>query len=63
MFLREIQGLQRKIYTILFALTFTLPFYGYFTGWGADLFIFIPIYIMMIYSFIEDWILCNKKPA
>ena len=63
MFLREIQGLQRKTYTILFALTFTLPFYGYFTGWGADLFIFIPIYIMMIYSFIEDWILCNKKPA
>ena len=63
MFLRETQGLQRKIYTILFALTFTLPFYGYFTGWGADLFIFIPIYIMMIYSFIEDWILCNKKPA
>ena len=46
------------IYCVLFALIFTIPFYGYFTGWGADLFIFTPIYVMMGLSFIEDWILC-----
>ena len=56
MYFRESMENQRMIYCILFALTFTIPFYGYFTGWGADLFIFTPIYIIMIYSFIEDWI-------
>lgn len=45
----------KLIYGVLFALTFTLPFYGYFTGWQADLFVFLPIYIIMGYSFIEDW--------
>ena len=60
MYLRENSGSQRRIYCILFALTFTIPFYGYFTGWGADLFIFTPIYIMMAYSFIEEWFF--RKP-
>ncbi|MBQ9361161.1 MAG: DUF2029 domain-containing protein [Lachnospiraceae bacterium] len=56
MYLTERQDDQKMIYCILFALTFTIPFYGYFTGMGADFFIFLPIYIMMIYSFIEEWI-------
>ncbi len=50
----------RLIYCILFALTFTLPFYGYFTGWQSDLFVFLPIYIIMGYSFVEDWILDRR---
>ncbi|MBQ9606145.1 MAG: DUF2029 domain-containing protein, partial [Lachnospiraceae bacterium] len=60
MYFRESMENQKMIYCILFALTFTIPFYGYFTGWGADLFIFTPIYIMMIYSFIEDWIYSKR---
>lgn len=57
MYLREKQEDQKMIYCILFAATFTLPFYGYFTGIEADFFIFLPIYIIMIYSFLEDWLL------
>ncbi len=44
------------IYTVLFALIFTNPVYGYFTGWSADLFIFAPIYVLMIYAFVQEWI-------
>lgn len=40
---------------ILFALIFTVPFYGYFTGWGADLFIFAPIYLLMGLSLLREW--------
>ena len=47
---------QKMIYCILFALTFTVPFYGYFTPIGADFFIFLPIYIMMAYAFCEEWL-------
>ena len=55
MYLKEEAEEKKLIYCILFALTFTVPFYGYFTGAGADLFIFTPIYIMMLYSFAEEW--------
>jgi len=60
MFLKQADENQKRIYTVLFALIFTIPVYGLITGWDANLFIFTPIYIMMIYSFVEDWIL-NKK--
>lgn len=60
MYLREEKKDQPLIYCILFALTFTVPFYGYFTGAKADLFIFLPIYIMMIYSLIKDWFFAPK---
>ena len=46
---------QKKIYSILFALTFTVPVYGMMTPLAADFFIFTPVYIMMIFSLIEDW--------
>lgn len=52
---------QKKIYTVLFALVFTIPAYGLITGWDANIFIFTPIYIIMIYSFIEDWIISSKR--
>ncbi|HAG68562.1 MAG TPA: hypothetical protein DCL38_01155 [Lachnospiraceae bacterium] len=54
---------RKMIYCILFAMTFTIPFYGYFTGIGADFFIFLPIYIMMGYSFVEEWILARVHPS
>ena len=54
---------RKMIYCILFAMTFTTPFYGYFTGIGADFFIFLPIYIMMGYSFVEEWILERVHPS
>ncbi len=57
MYLMEKPEDQKNIYCILFALIFTVPCYGYFTGWKADLFIFLPIYIMMLYSFAEDWLI------
>ncbi len=57
----EEQKAQKMIYCVLFALTFTVPFYGYFTGVGADFFIFLPIYIMMAYTFLEEWILPLMK--
>ncbi|HAV01034.1 MAG TPA: hypothetical protein DCW47_07590 [Lachnospiraceae bacterium] len=55
-YLMEREEDRKMIYCILFALTFTVPFYGYFTGIGADFFIFLPIYIMMAYAFWEEWI-------
>ena len=60
-YLMEREEDQKMIYCVLFALTFTSPFYGYFTGIGADFFIFLPIYIMMAYAFIEEWILPRLK--
>lgn len=62
MYLKEKKEEQPLIYCILFALTFTIPFYGYFTGAKADLFIFIPVYVMMAYTLIEDW-LPKAKPS
>ncbi len=56
MYFMEKQEKQKYIYIILFAATFTVPFYGYFTGVDADFFIFLPIYLIMGYSFIEEWI-------
>ncbi len=44
-----------KVYPILFGLVFTLPVWGMLTPLSADFHIFTPIYLLMIYSFIEDW--------
>ena len=65
MYMGEKREGQKPIYCILFALIFTVPCYGYFTGWNADFFIFLPIYIMMLYSFAEDWIIsaANKTAS
>ena len=63
MYLREKREDQKLIYCILFALIFTVPCYGYFTGLGADLFIFLPIYLMMIISFLEEWFFTKKSIA
>ena len=54
-YLAQEEDKQKKIYSVLFALTFTIPVYGMLTGLKADFFIFTPVYIMMVYSFIEDW--------
>ncbi|MCR5431764.1 MAG: DUF2029 domain-containing protein [Lachnospiraceae bacterium] len=50
-----------NIYPILFALTFTFPVWGMLTPLGADFFIFTPIYLLMIISFIEDWCIKSKS--
>lgn len=50
-----------KLYTVLFALTFTVPVYGMLTSLDANFFIFTPIYIMMIFTLVEDWILNRRK--
>ncbi len=50
-----------KLYTALFALIFTVPAYGVFTGFDANFFIFTPIYVMMMFALVEDWILERKK--
>ena len=55
MYFAQDKDKQKRIYSILFALTFTVPVYGMLTFLAADFFIFTPIYIMMIFSFIEDW--------
>ena len=44
-----------KVYPVLFGLVFTLPVWGMLTPFSADFHIFTPIYILMIYSFVEDW--------
>ena len=49
------------IYPVLFGLVFTLPVWGVMTLLPADFYIFTPIYILMIYSFIEDWFLRSVK--
>ncbi len=56
MYLAQDKDRQKMIYSILFALIFTVPVYGIKTGLPADFYIFTPIYVMMIFSFIEDWI-------
>lgn len=63
MYLKQDEEKQKKIYGILFALTFTIPVYGLMTGLDADFFIFTPIYVMMIYSFVEDWCLKGTSAA
>ena len=47
------------IYPVLFGCTFTIPVWGLLTPLPADFFIFTPIYLTMIWSFIEDW--CFQK--
>ena len=47
--------MEKCIYPILFACTFTLPVWGEFTPLPADFYIFTPIYLIMIISFISDW--------
>ncbi len=49
------------VYPILFALVFTLPVWGMLTSLSADFHIFTPIYLLMIFSFIEDWIPVKKS--
>lgn len=56
MYFAQEEDKQKRIYSVLFALTFTIPVYGLITPLAADFYIFTPIYLMMIYSFIEDWI-------
>ena len=53
------QPISNKAYPILFGLVFTLPVWGMLTPLPADFHIFTPIYILMIWSFIEDW--CIQK--
>jgi hypothetical protein len=48
-----------RIYPLLFGLIFTLPVWGMLTPFAADFHIFTPIYILILYSFIEDW--CGKR--
>lgn len=55
MYFAQEEDKQKKIYSVLFGLIFTIPVYGMITGLAADFFIFTPIYIMMIYSVIEDF--------
>ena len=45
------------VYPILFGLVFTMPVWGLLTPLPADFHIFTPIYVLMIWSFIEDWFL------
>ena len=40
---------------------FTLPVWGMLTSLSADFHIFTPIYLLMIFSFIEDWIPVKKS--
>ena len=47
------------VYPILFGCTFTLPVWGLLTALPADFFIFTPLYLIMIYSFVQDW--CFSK--
>lgn len=63
MYFAEKQENQKAIYAILFGLSFTVPFYGYFTGIESDFFIFTPLYIIMIYAFFEEWIYPLVKKA
>ena len=51
----NIYSISERIYPILFGLVFTFPVWGMLTPLSADFYIFTPIYILMIYSFIEDW--------
>ncbi len=60
-YLRDVKGhhkrqvISDRIYAVLFGLIFTVPIWGMLTSLPADFFIFTPIYILMIYSFAEDW--------
>ncbi len=57
-YLRDNKGVYEAsdhVYLVLFALTFTFPVWGMLTPIGADFFIFTPIYLLMIFSFIEEW--------
>lgn len=51
------------VYPVLFGLVFTLPVWGVITSLPADFFIFTPIYLLMLYSFIEDWFKIVKPAA
>lgn len=52
---------QKTIYSILFSLVFSIPVYGLIFGMDANFFIFTPIYILMGYSFVEDWIIIPRQ--
>lgn len=56
----EIKEYGRYVYAILFGLTFTIPVWGALTPLPAEFFIFTPIYIMMIFSFCQDWFFSSK---
>ena len=51
----EARPLSNRVYPVLFGLVFTLPVWGMLTPLVADFHIFTPIYILLIYSFAEDW--------
>lgn len=46
--------LENSVFAVLFGLTFTIPVWGMLTPLPADFWIFTPIYIMGICSFISD---------
>lgn len=56
------------VYCILFSAVFTIPMHGYLIGGVVDFWIFAPIYLVMVFSMIEDWLienslaLCLRKP-
>ena len=54
--LEQQKGQRRDyVYCVLFALIFTIPTYGYFIRGEVDFFIFLPIYLVVIYSILETW--------
>ena len=61
-FCSKVQRVSNVVYAALFGLVFTTPIWGMLTTLAADFHIFTPIYLMVIYSYIEDWILvCKQK--
>ena len=68
-YLRELQdpsaehSISDTVYMILFGLVFTMPVWGVMTALAADFYIFTPIYVIMIYSFVEDWVLHRSNAA
>ncbi len=66
-YLRDLQDPSAKhsvsdtVYMILFGLVFTMPVWGMMTELAADFYIFTPIYMIMIYSFVEDWVLNSGR--
>lgn len=43
------------IYSVLFALIYTIPTYAYFIGGDVNFCIFTPIYLVLIFSMIDTW--------
>jgi len=43
------------VYCILFSLIFTIPTYAYFINLEVDVCVFVPIYLIIMYSIVETW--------